>query len=66
MAEYLREMGCGRVVRGVDVDALGGAIRELRKGYERYRTRAGDVGKRDFSQERLVAEYRALYGAVAS
>jgi glycosyltransferase involved in cell wall biosynthesis len=64
MAEYVRRTDCGRVVPGVDAGALSEAIRALRGSYERYRARAREVGKRDFSQERLVAEYGAVYGAL--
>ncbi len=64
MAEYVRATECGRVVPGVDAGALGEAVRAVRGSYERYRARAREVGKRDFSQERLVAEYGALYGAL--
>lgn len=65
MAEYVTKTGCGRVVPGVDVNALGEAIQQLRRDYEGYRTRARAVGARDFSDERLISEYRTLYGALA-
>lgn len=64
MAEYVKAMECGRVVTGADVEALGEAIRQLRQNYEHHRERAREVGQRDFSQERLVASYRALYGTL--
>jgi glycosyltransferase involved in cell wall biosynthesis len=66
MAEYVRAMECGRVVPGADVHALAEAISDLRQNYERFRARAREIGKRDFSQERLVAAYRSLYGALAT
>jgi len=66
MTEYVRATECGRVVTGAGVDALGEAIRQLRQNYERYRERAREVGKRDFSQDRLVASYQTLYRALVT
>lgn len=64
MARYVRETGCGRVVPRLEASALLEAIQQLRHGYERYRRRASEVGRHDFSQEELVAGHRHLYHAL--
>lgn len=64
MAEYIRDTGCGRVVPGLGAADLFEAIRQLRKDYAACRTRAVEVGRRDFSQEALVAAHRDLYQAL--
>jgi glycosyltransferase involved in cell wall biosynthesis len=64
MAEYVREMGCGRVVPGLREADLIEAIRGLRQSYAAYRTRAHEVGRRDFSQEALATAHRDLYRAL--
>jgi glycosyltransferase involved in cell wall biosynthesis len=65
MADYVRETGCGRVVPGLSAPGLVEAIRHLRQDYETYRTRAREVGKRDFSLEEFVTVHRRLYQALA-
>ena len=55
MADYVREIGCGRVVPGLSAPGLVEAIR----------TRAREVGKRDFSLEEFVTVHRRLYQALA-
>jgi UDP:flavonoid glycosyltransferase YjiC (YdhE family) len=64
MAEYVRDTGCGRVVPGLAAADLLEAIRLLRRDYATCRARAVEVGKRDFSQETLVAAHRELYHAL--
>jgi glycosyltransferase involved in cell wall biosynthesis len=64
MAEYVRDTGCGRVVRGLRAADLIEAIRLLRQDYAWYQTRAAEVGQRDFSQDALVAAHRELYRAL--
>lgn len=61
MAEYVRETGCGEVVQGVEEVDLFRKIQNLRENYDDYQRQATRVGKRDFSQESLVATYRDLY-----
>ena len=64
MAAYVRDTGCGRVVARLETADLVEAIRELRQDYKAYRARAAEVGRRDFSQEDLVAAHRELYRAL--
>jgi glycosyltransferase involved in cell wall biosynthesis len=61
MAEHVRETGCGRVVPGLGPSHVIEAVQELRQNYERYRTRAREIGRRDFSLEALVTAHRHLY-----
>ncbi len=61
MAEYVRETECGRVVPGVDVPEVTDALRQLKTGYESYRSRAAELTARDFSEEQLVAAYQTIY-----
>jgi hypothetical protein len=65
MAGYVQDTGCGRVVPGVEKREVMEAIRQLRQSYEMYRTRAAEVGKRDFSAEELVTAHRDLYRALS-
>ena len=65
MAAYVREKGCGRVVLGLEKTDLSEAIQQLRQNYAAYRTRAVEAGRRDFSQEELLAAHRDLYHALA-
>jgi len=61
MAGYVREAGCGRVVRGVSLSDLQERIQELRDDYAHHQENARQVGRRDFSQENVVKAYRKLY-----
>jgi glycosyltransferase involved in cell wall biosynthesis len=64
MAEYVRDTGCGRVVPGLEEAHLLEGIQQLRQNYEACRTRASEVGRRDFSQEDLVTAHRDVYHAL--
>ena len=64
MAAYVEDTGCGRVLARLDKAELIAAIGALRQGYETYRARAAEVGRRDFSQEEFVAAHRRLYQAL--
>ena len=64
MAGYVREAGCGRVVRGVTPSDLQKRIQELRDDYPCHQENARRVGKRDFSQENVVRAYGKLYESV--
>jgi glycosyltransferase involved in cell wall biosynthesis len=64
MADHVRESGCGRVVPGLGEADLLEAIQRLRQDYAVCRTRAVEVGRRDFSQEDLAAAHRELYRAL--
>jgi glycosyltransferase involved in cell wall biosynthesis len=66
MACYVRDTGCGRVVPRLETTDLIAAIDQLRQDYAAHRTRAADVGKRDFSQDELVTAHRRLYRALIS
>lgn len=64
MASYVREVGCGRVVLGLDPADLVEAIHDLRDSYEDYRSRSvGSLG-RDFSLENFFAAIDEVYRAL--
>jgi glycosyltransferase involved in cell wall biosynthesis len=65
MAGYVQETGCGRVVSGLAKTDLSEAIHQLRQNYEACRTRAMEVGRRDFSQEEPLTAHRDLYHLLA-
>jgi glycosyltransferase involved in cell wall biosynthesis len=66
MADYVREAQCGEVVTGMDRRSLEDGIRRLRGRYASLQAQARRVGKRDFSQERLVAAYGQVYESVVA
>src|SRR5262245_59184493 len=61
MADYVRDTGCGLVVPTLGKVDLLDAVRHLRQGYQRYRTKAVEVGTRSFSEEEFVTAHRDLY-----
>jgi glycosyltransferase involved in cell wall biosynthesis len=61
LAEHVEETGCGQVVRGVDPGDLAEAIRSLRDAYSSFQAKALLVGRRDFSLEKLIEDYRDVY-----
>lgn len=64
MADYVGATGCGRVVTGIQEGALLEGIRHLERDYASLQANARQVGRRDFSQERLVEAYQVLYESV--
>lgn len=61
MSDYVRRVGCGRVVAGVNPSDLRLQIEELRHDYGRCQDRARRHGMRDFSRERVLEAYGRLY-----
>ncbi len=61
MSYYVEENGCGTVVENLATDDLISAISELKNHYSIFKSAAELVGRRDFSCERMVEEYRRTY-----
>lgn len=64
MADYVRDMGCGKVAEGMDPESLAAAIGGFRADYDRLQRNALCMGRRDFSHENLLASYEKLYDSV--
>jgi glycosyltransferase involved in cell wall biosynthesis len=62
MAGYVAETGCGQVVERVTAADLLQAIGRLIEQYGDFQANALRVGRRDFSQQALIAAYERLYG----
>ncbi len=61
MADYVAETGCGQVVEAVTPEAILDATARLRGAYTIRQQAAQAVGRRDFDQARMVADYREVY-----
>ena len=61
MSYYIEETGCGMVVESLATYGLVSAISELKNRYLMFKSAADLVGRRDFSCERMVEEYRRMY-----
>jgi glycosyltransferase involved in cell wall biosynthesis len=66
LADHVERTECGQTVKGVDPEGLANAIARLEQDYPRLQANALDVGRRDFSLERLVGDYRGVYEAALS
>lgn len=64
MAEYVRDNDCGVVVSRVDPRDVIDSIERLRANYDVYRSGATSLASRDFSHERLINAYEAVYRGV--
>jgi glycosyltransferase involved in cell wall biosynthesis len=64
MANYVRQTGCGQVVEQVTPAAILTAIESLRGEYESLQESAQQVGRRDFSLERMITSYGEVYERV--
>lgn len=58
----VQEADCGIVLEDVEISSLARALRALLADYEAYARRAADLSA-TFSQQRLLAEYGAIYRA---
>ena len=61
MSSYVDHTGCGKVLERFSVDEMVHAINEMRDHYTELRKTALLVGRRDFSDIRMVNEYWDLY-----
>lgn len=66
MADYVAQTGCGQVVDKVTAVSILEAVAALREDYPAASGVAADVGKRDFSQTRLIDGYHDLYDKIAA
>lgn len=61
MADTVAQTGCGAVVEAVTPQAIGRAVEVLVANYEGMVETAVRVGQRDFSLEKMIDAYRAIY-----
>ncbi len=66
MAAYVAQTGCGVVVEAVTPEAVGAALATLAQEYTARQSAACAVGRRDFSQQAMVAAMGAIYQEVLS
>lgn len=66
MADYVARTGCGVVVDAVTPEAVAAALATLMQEYAARQAAAGEVGRRDFSQQAMVAAMGAIYQEVLS
>jgi glycosyltransferase involved in cell wall biosynthesis len=64
MADYVRGNNVGCVVENFSLFSLNAAIDEFIGGYNTYRIKAEEIGGRDFSKDRMIADYREVYDLV--
>ncbi|MEM7030282.1 MAG: glycosyltransferase [Chloroflexota bacterium] len=64
MADYVTRTGCGSVVKAVTAAAIQEAISDLMSRYDEAQQIAQVVGQTDFSQQRMISSYKALYQKV--
>ncbi len=61
MADYVAETGCGEVVERVTPTDILAAVEALTRNYEAAQKVAYEAGKRDFSQQTMIASYQRVY-----
>jgi glycosyltransferase involved in cell wall biosynthesis len=61
MSSYVSYTGCGKVIEKFSADGMVNVINEMRDHYTEFRKVALSVGRRDFSESRMVNEYGRLY-----
>jgi glycosyltransferase involved in cell wall biosynthesis len=61
LSSYVDQTGCGIVIEKFSPDHIIHAINEMRDHYDQLRSVAVSAGRRDFSCDRMVHEYRDLY-----
>jgi glycosyltransferase involved in cell wall biosynthesis len=64
MSDYVESTGCGKVVESVDPASILTAVEALAHEYEELQKTAQQVGRRDFSQQAMIASYRKVYERV--
>lgn len=64
MADYVEQIGCGKVVEDVDPTNVLDAVEVLASEYESLQRAAQQVGHMDFSQQRMVASFEKIYESI--
>jgi glycosyltransferase involved in cell wall biosynthesis len=61
MADFVEETGCGLVVDTIRPASIQSAIDTLAKQYRKLQDAARDVGQREFTREKQLASFQAVY-----
>ena len=61
MADYVTQVGCGKIVERVDPASILHAIAALTQDYEALQLAARRVGQRDFSKAEMIASFERIY-----
>jgi glycosyltransferase involved in cell wall biosynthesis len=61
MADYVEQTGCGKVVDKVTPADILAAIESLANKYDELQKSARQMGRRDFSRERMIASFDRVY-----
>lgn len=64
MADYVEQLDCGQVIKGVGPDDILAGVERLARSYESRRESALLAGRRDFSQQSLIASFETIYDRV--
>ncbi len=64
MADYVERTGCGKVVEGTGLTGILDAVEELAREYPGLQGAAQRVGRRDFSQQTMIASFQEVYERV--
>jgi glycosyltransferase involved in cell wall biosynthesis len=61
MADYVEKAGCGKVVEDISPDGILAAVESLIADYDALQQTAEIVGRRDFSQQRMIDSFATVY-----
>ncbi len=64
MSDYVEQTGCGKVVESVTPSGILSAVEALVREYEDLQKTAKQGGKRDFSQDSMIASFQHVYERV--
>ncbi len=65
MSDYVEQTGCGKVAESVSPIEVLAAVESLAHEYEDLQNSARQVGRRDFSQQRLISSFQKVYEYVS-
>ena len=65
MAELAEKTGCGVVLENVNADEVSAAIAKIRADYAAFQKRVLSVDMDQFSVERMIASYKAIYDEIS-
>jgi len=64
MSDYVEQTGCGKVVESVNPTDILTAAESLAREYQDLQKSAQQVGRRDFSQQAMIASFQKVYERV--
>jgi glycosyltransferase involved in cell wall biosynthesis len=64
MSDYVEQLGCGQVIKGIGPGDILAGLESLARSYETRRESALLAGRRDFSQQSLIASFEAIYNRI--